>query len=134
MWPYPILAVLFRPFDLLLPNILQLFVFSNISILSVSDEGYYRNVSCALNLISTFFFIIRYGKTMKSSIMSCGPFPWKLYCACLFNLRLLITPLVASNYDWYSKRTLHCKTIKTRDYCLSAMVNIQVKWEMSIKY
>jgi hypothetical protein len=26
------------------------------SILSVSDEGYSRNVSCALNLISTFLF------------------------------------------------------------------------------
>jgi len=25
-------------------------------ILSVSDEGYSRNVSCALNLISTFLF------------------------------------------------------------------------------
>ena len=29
---------------------------SNISILSVPDEGYSRNVSWALNLISTFFF------------------------------------------------------------------------------
>jgi len=27
---------------------------SNLSILSVPDEGYSRNASCALNLISTF--------------------------------------------------------------------------------
>jgi hypothetical protein len=32
-------------------------VYSNLSILSVPDEVYSRNVSCSLNLISTFFFI-----------------------------------------------------------------------------
>jgi len=31
---------------------------SNILVLSVPDESYSRNASCALNLISTFFFII----------------------------------------------------------------------------
>jgi len=31
---------------------------SNLSILSVPDEGYSRNVSCALNLMSTFLLLL----------------------------------------------------------------------------
>ena len=37
---------------------------SNLLILSVPDEGYSRNASCALNLISTFLFILRYVPTL----------------------------------------------------------------------
>ena len=33
--------------------------FSNLLILSVPDEGYSRNASCALNLISTFLFVYK---------------------------------------------------------------------------
>ena len=38
----------------LLPKIFKLFGFSNILTLIVPDEGYSRNVSCALNLLSMF--------------------------------------------------------------------------------
>jgi hypothetical protein len=36
------------------PQTLELYDFSNLSFLSVPDEDYSRNASCALNLISTF--------------------------------------------------------------------------------
>ena len=39
----------------LLPKTLKLFSFQIFLTLSVPDEGYSRNVSCALNLLSTFF-------------------------------------------------------------------------------
>jgi hypothetical protein len=42
---------------LLLPK-LSIIWLSNLSMLSVHDEGYSRNASCALNLISTFLFLL----------------------------------------------------------------------------
>ena len=42
------------PLGLLLPKTIWL---SNILALSVHNEGYSRNVSCALNLISTFLLL-----------------------------------------------------------------------------
>ena len=48
------LAILFRPFGIIAPT--TGIWLSNISMLSVPDEGYSRNASCALNLISTFLF------------------------------------------------------------------------------
>jgi hypothetical protein len=36
----------------------NLFWFSNLSILSVPDEGYSRNASCAIKLISTFVLFV----------------------------------------------------------------------------
>ena len=55
------MAILFWPFSLVLPNtlyyaLLCFIMLSNVSILSVHDEGYYRNASYALNLIFTFLF------------------------------------------------------------------------------
>ena len=44
------------PWVLLLPNILIIWL-SNLLILSVPDEGYSRNVPCALNLMSTFLLL-----------------------------------------------------------------------------
>ena len=55
-WPLPILAILFRYIGFIVPRNFKLFGFSNLSILSVPDEGYSRNASWALNLISTFLF------------------------------------------------------------------------------
>ena len=49
-----LLAILFRPFGVIAPT--TCIWLSNISMLSVPDEGYSRNASCALNLISTFLF------------------------------------------------------------------------------
>jgi hypothetical protein len=40
---------------------------SDLSALSVPDEGYSRNASCALNLIFTFLFIYTLEKTRKVS-------------------------------------------------------------------
>ena len=48
------MAILFRLFGLLARKTLNIIWLSNISILSVSDEGYPRSPLCALNLISTF--------------------------------------------------------------------------------
>ena len=44
----------------LLPIRFLIIVLSILSTLSVSDEGYSRNVSCALNMISTFFSCIMF--------------------------------------------------------------------------
>ena len=52
-WPWPILVILFSPFGFIAPINLSYWL-SNLSILSVPDEGYSRNASCSLNLISTF--------------------------------------------------------------------------------
>ena len=49
------MTILFRPFGFIAPNTLNIWP-SNFSILSVHDEGYSRNASCAINLISTFLF------------------------------------------------------------------------------
>jgi len=40
------------PFNLLLQNTSKIIWLSNLSILSVCDEGYSRNASCTLNVIS----------------------------------------------------------------------------------
>ena len=49
MWPYTTLAILFRSYGFIgLKNVNYFFT------LSVPDEGYSRNASCTLNLISTF--------------------------------------------------------------------------------
>ena len=50
------MAILFRPFGLLARKTLNIIWLSNISILSVPDEGYPRSAFCALNLISTFYW------------------------------------------------------------------------------
>ena len=50
---FPILANLFRPFGFIAPKNYLAFLFFD---LSVPDEGYSRNMSCTLNLISTFLF------------------------------------------------------------------------------
>ena len=42
--------------DFLAHNDFKMIWFSNILVLSVPDEDYSRNASCALNLISTFLF------------------------------------------------------------------------------
>ena len=69
------LAILFRPFGLLIPKTFKLFGFTIFRfwaylmkvipvtylmkvILSLPDEGYSRNASCALNLISTFLLLL----------------------------------------------------------------------------
>ena len=68
----------FRPVGSLAPNtVLTLYCiwFSNVLVLNVPDEDYYRNVpdedyprnaSCALNLISTFFFFFFFFFLQKS--------------------------------------------------------------------
>ena len=48
-------AILFRPLGCIVLKTL-----TYLSILSVPDDGYSRNVSCALNLISTFLFTYLY--------------------------------------------------------------------------
>jgi hypothetical protein len=48
-----ILAILFRPFGFIAPKTLNYLAFQYFD-LSVPDEGYSRNASCTLNLISTF--------------------------------------------------------------------------------
>jgi hypothetical protein len=51
----------FRPFGLRTPKTFKIIWLSSLSTLSIPDEGYSRNVSCALNLISTFsLLMLRY--------------------------------------------------------------------------
>ena len=49
------LLFLFRLFDLLAPKDFKIIWLSNLLIMSVPDKGYSREVSCILNVISTFF-------------------------------------------------------------------------------
>ena len=56
-WSYSILAILFRSFGVLAPKNVKIIWISNILALTVPDEGYSRNASCALNLISTFLLL-----------------------------------------------------------------------------
>ena len=58
-WPQPIMSIMFRPFGCIAHTHFSITWLSNISILSVTDEGYSRNVSYALILISTFLFHCR---------------------------------------------------------------------------
>jgi hypothetical protein len=54
MWPSHILAILFMPFGFIVPKFgVPIFRFWAYR----SDEGYSRNVSCALNLISMFLLV-----------------------------------------------------------------------------
>ena len=59
-------AILFRPFELIGPKHFEIICLSNLSILSVPDEGYSsnvpdegysKNVLFPLNLISTFYSV-----------------------------------------------------------------------------
>ena len=47
---------LFRPFGFSSLKYFEIIWVSDLSTLSVPEESYSRNASCALNLISTFFF------------------------------------------------------------------------------
>jgi hypothetical protein len=47
--------IVFRSFGFISPKHLN-YLISSLSILSLPDEGYSRNVLCAKNLISTFSF------------------------------------------------------------------------------
>jgi hypothetical protein len=58
-------AFLFRPFGFIAPKHIYIVWLSNVSILSVPDEGYSRNVPCALNLISTFYFNIYFAQSQN---------------------------------------------------------------------
>ena len=51
-WPWPIVEILFRPFGLVAPKPFKIIWLSNLSILSVPDEGYSRRALRALNLSS----------------------------------------------------------------------------------
>ena len=63
------LAILFRPIGLLAPKAFEIIWFSNLSTLSVPDEGYSRNASCALNLIYTFLLYKLWLQWMIASVI-----------------------------------------------------------------
>jgi hypothetical protein len=52
-------------FGFIAPKHLIIAWLSNLLILSVADEGYYRNESCTLNFISTFLFCLYCNKMKK---------------------------------------------------------------------
>ena len=62
-------------FKELFPNI-----FTLLSILSVPDEGYSRNVLCTLNLISTFLLAQRYYELLSSICLHCHGYCQTLPC------------------------------------------------------
>ena len=53
VWSWSILVILFRLFGFVAPSTFKIISLSNLSILCVTDEGYYRSASCALYLIFT---------------------------------------------------------------------------------
>ena len=52
----PVFAILFGPFGLLAPKDFKFAWISNLLTQNVPNYGYSRNVSCALNFISTFYY------------------------------------------------------------------------------
>lgn len=56
MWPYPILVILFRCFDILAPKDIKVIWHSNLLIMTVPDEEYSRNASCILYSIIMLLF------------------------------------------------------------------------------
>ena len=88
-----ILAILFRPFGLLARKTSKIIWLSNLSILSVSDEGYSRNALCALNLISTFYYY-HWVDTSAGGLLV---------------LEGIISPVVsASALTWFNRFTYDC--------------------------
>lgn len=57
IYPYLILAIRFRPFDLLVPKDFQIIWLSNLFILRVPGEGYYRSVSCSSIRNLCFYYL-----------------------------------------------------------------------------
>jgi len=51
---------MFGPFGLVAPKNFRIISLSNILTMNVADEGYSKNASCALNKLSTFYFLLRY--------------------------------------------------------------------------
>ena len=56
-------------FGFIVPKHFTIIWFSNLSTLSVPDEGYSRNVSCAINLIFTFSLVHHIIKSIRVSML-----------------------------------------------------------------
>ena len=58
-----------KPFSFIAPNYLDIIWFSHISVLSVHDDGYSRNASCVLNMISSKSFLVNLYYVLKKIII-----------------------------------------------------------------
>ena len=58
IWTYPILVILFRHFGFIVPKHFQIISLSNLSILSVPDDGYFRNASVERTKFDIYVFIV----------------------------------------------------------------------------
>jgi hypothetical protein len=60
------LVILFRPFGFIATETVKIIWLSNLLTFSVPGEGYFRNVSCVLNLISTLLLLLDRGNHILS--------------------------------------------------------------------
>ena len=104
--------MLFRPFGLLAPKTFYAIWLSNLSILSVPNEGYSTNALCRLNLISTFIpvgfeeLLFSLDPTEQKSFLSLGEdfiivndkqFIWKV-------IFYFIVPTITFTWNWQRRR------------------------------
>ena len=77
-WSWPILAILFKTFGLLVPNTITIIWLSNVSTFNIPHECLPRNAECSLSLIPTFLYLdaINLGNTIhyKSVISKISPY------------------------------------------------------------
>ena len=85
------LIIYIGPLVLLLPKILIIWL-SNLLILSVPDEGYSRNVSCTLNLLS-----MKCGQNMCSR---CGIVKYKMYLSPLMLLGQMMPLATCTRFNF----------------------------------
>ena len=108
-----------------MPSISFVFIniwFSILSTLSVLDWGYSRNVSCALNLISTFYFIKSYMKILFIVSLCIVLF----ICILQFNLWVqILLNLTMWKVEWpiSSYRLKLCSTIRK---CTTVFVPLDI--------
>ena len=102
------------PLVLFLPKKLIIWL-SNLSILSVRYEGYYRNASCKLNLISTFLFglvdkIFRMPTTSSYTIYQLL-YHYRFYIICRFLIGGITVVWCHKHYSWLTIYFISCQLI-----------------------
>ena len=104
---------------------------SNLSILSVPDEGYSRNALCALHLISTFLFketIVICDRYAFFVLTFCFPtcyFSWKIYGLMLLqnSLKMMVVCMFCSSIKGKHRPRLHlclCTDLILNTYCFNS--------------
>ena len=126
-WPWPVFAILFRPFGLFAPKIFEIIWFSNLLTLSIPNEGYSRNVSCTLNWMS----MLLYTCTQQQSNSKINKQKYVTY--------LLTRALEMADMAWYDIWLFHKTRVfnpwpKFCSYNPSLTCPTPISWKIKIKH